>query len=105
MTVIDRIHSDRQLSSAVQTPSALQAVAQADAHLNNTALPGYSELVNTLLAWNRASDHCKAVSQDPLRKGQARTPADRAEVARLEQGQRDAAHRLNQLIDRLPRGL
>lgn len=104
MNVIDRIQADARLIAAGQPKNHADNVVFVNGYLAIDGLPTYSDLVNTLLAWNRASDLCKSVSQSGA-PARLRTAADRAEVSRLEEAKRDSAHRLNALIDRLPRGI
>jgi len=105
MTVIDRIRADHLATQAASSSTAIEAIAAADAYLNNVSAPTYSELVATLLHWNRTSDQCKSVGHAAHRERRARTPGELIEVRRLEDERRAATRAVNNLIGRLPRGL
>ena len=105
MTVADRIRSDKSAVQAGTSDSLQYHVAAADVSLVFRGLPSYSEIVNTLLAWNRASDSYKAERLAAQLAKRPRTKLELSEVHRLEEVRRHTTHTLNGLIDRLPRGL
>ena len=105
MNVIDRIQADQLAIKAGVNNPLWAAVAAADVSLRDAGEPTYSELVTTLLHWNRTSDQCKSVGHAAHRERRARTPGELIEVRRLEEERRAATRAINNLIDRLPRGL
>ena len=105
MTVIDRIRADHLAVQAGASQTTQESVAAADAHLAHAGVPTYSELVATLLTWNRTSDAYKAVRHAAHLGKRVRTAFEQSEVCRLEGTRRDTTHAVNNLIDRLPRGL
>jgi len=105
MNVQDRIASDQHRIEVGQGNITLDHVEDADLALQAVWLPTYTQVVNTLLAWHRASDQCKAAGQDLGAQNHPRRPGARLAMAELELAKKDAIHRLNELIDHLPRGI
>ena len=105
MTVADRIHADHHALLSGPSSAVQHAAQIADNNLNHAGVPSYSELVNALLDWNRASDQYKAERQTAQRAQRPRTPLELSVVHRLEEARRDTTRAVNALVDRLPRGL
>ena len=105
MNTINRIQSDRLAIQVGANKLSWAAIAVADVSLRDAGEPTYSEVVSTLLHWNRTSAQYKSVSHVAHRERRARTPGELIEVRRLEEERRAATRAVNNLIDRLPRGL
>lgn len=105
MTIIERIAADQQAIQAGVSQQETQAIVAANIAIHGTKLPSYSELVNTVLTWHRTSDQCKAVRHAAHLERRKRTEAEVQEVRHMEEKRRASTHLLNNLIDRLPRGI
>lgn len=68
-TILDRVGADHRANQVFTTPAS-EAVALADAHLNNVGLPTYSEVLQTLnLCQRRLNEQSEELNQSGTEAG------------------------------------